>query len=156
MRPGVPAGPSNGTSTRNFFIGWFEGRPVQSRWVFTRPVHLRYLHQTLFTSAGEAFVDEAYTRPEMRGRGIATYTGYLLRLALLELGFKTYSCAVASWNEAQHRVAAKFGLEKVGEGGYIDLLFFKKFIWKGKIIDHGGLGIEIGRRIPEEDSGVKK
>jgi GNAT superfamily N-acetyltransferase len=125
------------------FIGWVANRPVQYRWVFTRSLYLPYLRHTLVLSPSEVYVDEAYTIPELRGHGIATYTGYLLRLALLELGYGRYTCAVASWNKAQLKLADKFGMDKVGEGGYINLLLGKKFIWTDRVKDHGHGRIEI-------------
>lgn len=119
------------------FIGWLGERPVHVRWIFVRFHYAPYLHRSLLLSPGEAYVDETFTAPDLRNKGIATFTGHLLRLALLELGFKRYSCAVASWNKAQQRVAEKFGMEKVGEGGYFNFVIGKKFIWRGKVRDCG-------------------
>lgn len=125
------------------FIGWIGHRPVQVRWIFTRSLYVPYLRRTLLLSPSEAYVDEAFTVPELRGQGIGAYTRYLLLLALLELGYKKYSCAVASWNKAQQRLAEKFGMEKVGEGGYVNFILGKKFTWRGKVKDFGDGRIEI-------------
>ncbi|MDH7513432.1 MAG: GNAT family N-acetyltransferase [Clostridiales bacterium] len=125
------------------FTGWLNDKLVHFRWIFTRCLYLPYLHRTLLLSSFEVYVDETYTLPELRGRGIAAYTGRLLRLALFERGFKRYSCAVASWNKAQQKLTEKFGMEKVGEGGFIDFLLGKRFIWKGRVKDHGDGRIEI-------------
>ena len=67
------------------FTGWLNDRLVHFRWIFTRSLVLPYLHRTLCLSPLEVYVDEAYTHPELRGRGIAAYTGRLLRQALFEL-----------------------------------------------------------------------
>jgi len=125
------------------FTGWVKDRLVHFRWIFTWSLYLPYLHRTLLLSSSEVYVDEAYTIPELRGRGIATYMGHILRLALSERGFKRYSCAVASWNKAQQKLADKFGMEKVGEGGFINLLLGKRFIWKGRVKDYGDGRIDI-------------
>jgi len=125
------------------FLGLSGQKPIHLRWVFIRSIYLPYLQRKLILYPGEVYVDEAYTLPGYRQKGVYSYAGYLMRHALKELGFDRLICMFASWNLSPQSQAERMGLEKVGEGGYWNIFGYKKYFWKGMVQDNGEKKISI-------------
>lgn len=119
------------------FLGWSGQKPIHIRWIFVRSLYLPYLHRTLILYPGEVYRDEAFTLPDYRRKGVYSYAGYLMRQVLKELGYDRLVCMFASWNLSPQSQAERMGLEKVGEGGYWNILGYKKYFWKGMVQDKG-------------------
>lgn len=125
------------------FLGWVDARPVHIRWVFQRSVHLPYLRKTVLLSPEEVFCDEVYTKPEYRRQGFYSYSGYLMRLVLQDMGYHRFLCAFASWNEISQNASKKLGMKKIGGGGYWNILGIRNYDWEGSVQDRSDGKISI-------------
>jgi len=115
------------------FLGWNREELIHIRWAFVRSCSPSYLRRTILLPEDETFIDEAFTPPGYRRRGVYTYAGYLMRLMLQEMGYKRLTCAFASWNEAPQRMSERLGMHRVGEGGYFLFPGGRKYFWRGTV-----------------------
>jgi hypothetical protein len=128
------------------FMGWSDGRPVLIRWAFVRSVYLPYLHRTLFLSPGDVYIDEGFTIPEYRNKGVYSAAGPLVRKILLEMGYLRIFCAIATWDTNLRTYSGKILLKKIGEGGYRSIFGHKQFFWRGGIHDNGDGTISFSKK----------
>ena len=125
------------------FLGFSGQQPIHIRWVYIRSIYLPYLNRTLILNPGDVYVDEAFTLPYYRQKGVYSYAGYLMRHSLKGLGYNRLICMFASWDLSLQSQAERIGLEKVGEGGYWNILGYKKYFWKGLVQDNSDKNISI-------------
>jgi ribosomal protein S18 acetylase RimI-like enzyme len=93
-------------------------RAVHATWCTTTGAWTREIGAVLIPPAGDAYVYESYTRPEVRGRGVYPYA--LGRIAA-ELSGRAVRCvwvAVEASNTASLRAVAKAGFEPSFVIGY--------------------------------------
>jgi hypothetical protein len=127
------------------FVGRSGGTTVHVRWIFVGSVYLPYLSRRLVLAPGEGYLDEVYTVPAWRRRGVETAAAVQMRTALHARGFRRIICAIAEWNRTPQQVGEAQGNERVGSGGYWDILGYKKFFWDGSVRDHGNGDVSVGQ-----------
>jgi GNAT superfamily N-acetyltransferase len=116
---------------------------VHLRWVFVGAAWLPYLSRRLLLAPGEGLLDEVYTVPAWRRRGVETAAAQQTQRLLRARGFGRVLGVIASWNRAPLRLAERQGYQKLGEGGYWTLFGYRKFFWEGKVADGRG-GLVVG------------
>jgi RimJ/RimL family protein N-acetyltransferase len=117
---------------------------VHLRWVFVGDAPLPYLRRRLRLAPGQGFLDEVYTVPGWRRRGVETAAAEQTQRLLRALGFARVFCVIAPWNRAPRRLAERQGYQKLGEGGYWNLLGYRRFFWEGAVADDGRGGLVLG------------
>ena len=118
------------------FLGWSGKELVHIRWLFLGTFYVPYLRRKIVLGPDEVFGDEAYTAPDFRKQNIYAGGGRLMRIALLERGFKRFTVATASWNASARQAVLKAGSTEIASFGYWTWLGTKGFFWSG--------GIEVG------------
>jgi RimJ/RimL family protein N-acetyltransferase len=108
---------------------------IHIRWIFRGAAYAPYLLRRLVLAPGEAFLDEVYTVPAWRRKGVETAAAMAMRDALGGVGVRRVYCAIASWNRVPQRVAEALGYERIGAGGYWNLGGLKRFFWDGALQD---------------------
>ncbi|QQA44404.1 GNAT family N-acetyltransferase [Pelagovum pacificum] len=91
-----------------------EGSPHGAVWLFgpaRAPLGYMIVSFTWSIELGgmDAFLDEIYVRPSVRGRGIATQALHALSVSLRDGGVKAIHLEVDRENEATHRLYARDG-----------------------------------------------
>ncbi|MDR7545433.1 MAG: hypothetical protein QN120_14405 [Armatimonadota bacterium] len=118
---------------------------VHLRWVFVAAAPLPYLSRRLLLGPGEGLLDEVYTVPAWRRRGVETAAAHETQRLLRARGFTRVLCVIASWNRAPLRLVERQGYQRLGEGGYWNLLGYRRFFWTGKVADDGRGRLVVGR-----------
>lgn len=125
------------------FMGRSEDTIVHIRWVFVGSVYLPYLSRRLVLAPAEGYVDEMYTVPAWRRKGVETAMAVEMPGALRARGIRRIIGAIAAWNRVPQRMAEVHGLRQVGSGGYWNILGYKKFFWDGSVRDYGDGNLSI-------------
>jgi RimJ/RimL family protein N-acetyltransferase len=119
------------------FLGRIDGAIVHARWIFVGSVHLPYLGHRLVLGPGEGYLDEVFTVPAWRHRGVEFAAAVAMHAVLHTSGFRRILCSIASWNRPPQRVAEKLGYEIVGACGYWNVLGYKKSFQSGAVVNGG-------------------
>lgn len=127
------------------FLGWSGKKPIHLRWAFLHSYPLYYLHKTIVLFPDEVFVDEAWISPEYRRLGVYSYSGYLMRQILKNMGYRRIICAFASWNFPAQKASERLGMKNSGSGGYWNILGIKKYFLDKEVQDYGGGKIFVKR-----------
>jgi hypothetical protein len=117
---------------------------VHIRWVFVGSVYLSYLSRRLVLAPGEGYLDEVYTVPAWRRRGVEAAAAVQMREVLRARGLRRIIYAIAEWNRTPQRIGEAHGNERVGTGGYWNILGHKSFFWEGGVRDHGDGDLSVG------------
>jgi RimJ/RimL family protein N-acetyltransferase len=98
---------------------WLDGRLASARWVSTGEARIEYLGMTLPLADGEFYLYDTYTRPDLRGRGIAPDGQRLLFPRLAAEGYTSAACACLPENRPAWRSILKGGFEPAGKLGFV-------------------------------------
>lgn len=115
-------------------VWWLEGTPAHSYWITRQPVQLPYLGRTFRPVPGDVFVVDAFTRADLRGRGLDRLSGldYLHRERAA--GLRRSVALVATWNAPAHRVSRdRMGYEPVGSIGFHRALLVRRYFATGLV-----------------------
>lgn len=93
-------------------------RAVHATWCTTTGAWTREIEALLMPPAGDAYVYESYTRPEVRGRGVYPYALRQIAADLSERAVRRVWVAVEASNAASLRAVAKAGFEPSFAIGY--------------------------------------
>jgi hypothetical protein len=118
------------------FLGWSGEDLVHARWTFSGKFYVPYLRRRIVLGPDEVLGAEAYTAPDFRKLGIYACSGRLMRIALLERGFKRLIVAIASWNTPVRRAVLKTGSAEIARFGYWNGPGIRRFFWSGGIEVH--------------------
>jgi hypothetical protein len=95
-----------------------DGSPAHYDWVARGPLHLPYLHLTFRPIPGDVFVVDAFTRADLRRRGVDAVSGVDHLRRMKTAGLRRSVCVVAWWNIPAHRVSQRrMGYGAVGTIG---------------------------------------
>lgn len=119
-------------------VGRIDGRIVHSRWLFVGTVWLPYLRRRLVLAPDDVYLDEAYTHPAWRQRGVMTAVGDAMPAHLAARGVRRVLAMVAAWNRAPQRTAAAFGYRIVGTVGYWLVPGPRRLLVAGRVRELGG------------------
>lgn len=127
------------------FVGRVGAAVAHLRWVFTRTVNVPYLGRRIVLAGGDVLLDEIYTMPAWRRRGVEGAVAVAMPRMLHAMGYRRILCAIASWNLAPQRVAAAHGYERLGSGGYWALPGLRRYFWEGMVEDRPDGTLVLGR-----------
>jgi GNAT superfamily N-acetyltransferase len=100
---------------------WHAGRIIQGMWVSTGRAHLPYLRCDLLLPSGTAYVQDVYTLPAYRGRGLASSAAAHRLRSYRERGFRQFVAMVALENRAGLRLVEKTGYRPIGRSACLRL-----------------------------------
>jgi hypothetical protein len=132
-------------------VWWLEGTPAHSYWITRKPVRLPYLGRTFRPAPGDVFVVDAFTRADLRGRGLDRLSGldYLHRERAA--GLRRSVALVASWNAPAHRVSRdRMGYTLAGSIGFHRALLARRYFATGLVRLDADRGFSI---LPVKPSG---
>lgn len=115
------------------FVGRVGEAVAHLRWVFTRTVYVPYLRRRVVLEGGDVLLDEIYTVPAWRRRGVEGAVAVTMPRMLHAMGYGRILCAIASWNVAPQRVASAHGYVRLGSGGYCALPGLRRYFWEGAV-----------------------
>ncbi|MDQ7859275.1 MAG: hypothetical protein QN174_03400 [Armatimonadota bacterium] len=127
------------------FVGRVGEAVVHLRWVFTRTVHVPYLGRQIVLEGGDVLLDEIYTMPAWRRKGVEGAVAVAMPRMLHAMGYRRILCAIASWNLAPQHVAAAHGYVRLGSGGYWALPGRRRYFWEGAVEDRFDGTLILGR-----------
>jgi GNAT superfamily N-acetyltransferase len=128
------------------FVGRVGESVAHLRWVFTRTVDVPYLRRRIVLDRGDVLLDEIYTMPAWRRKGVEGAVAVAMPRMLHEMGYRRILCAIASWNLAPQRVAAAHGYVRLGSGGCWALPGLRRYFWEGAVEDRPDGTLLLGRR----------
>lgn len=126
------------------YLWSLDGTPAHSYWITREPVHLPYLGRTFRPAPGDVFVVDAFTRTDLRGRGLDRLSGldYLHRVRAA--GLRRSVALVAWWNAPAHRVSMdRMGYAAVGSIGFDHLLVTRRHFATGLVRLDAGRGFSL-------------
>lgn len=95
-----------------------DDRAVHATWCTTTAAWTREIDALLVPPAGDAYVYESYTRPEVRGRGVYPYALRQIAADLSTRALRRVWVAVEESNSASVRAVTKAGFEPSFAIGY--------------------------------------
>ena len=95
-----------------------DDRAVHATWCTTTGAWTREIEAVLIPPAGDAYVYESYTRPEVRGRGVYPYALVQIAADLSGREVRDVWVAVEASNSASLRAVTKVGFEPSFAIGY--------------------------------------
>ena len=116
------------------YLWWLDGTAAHSYWIAREPVHLPYLARTFRPAPGDVFVVDAFTRADLRGKGLDRLSGldYLHRMRTA--GLRRSVALIAWWNAPAHRVSRdRMGYVAVGSIGFDHLLVARRYFATGLV-----------------------
>jgi hypothetical protein len=114
-------------------LGWSGNRPVHYRWDARQTTYLPYLGRPFRLLAGDWFVEEVFTDPAFRERGI-TWASVVLTLSRAHQdGATRFLSLVPWWNRPSLRAAEKTGMEVVGRIGFWTVGFSRRYFSSGAV-----------------------
>ena len=100
------------------YLVMVDDRAVHATWCTTAGARTREIEALLIPPAGDAYVYESYTRPEVRGRGVYPYALGQIAADLSRHAVRHVWVAVEGSNAASLRAVAKAGFEPRFAIGY--------------------------------------
>ena len=131
------------------YAWWLDGAPAHSYWITRESVRLLYLGRTFRPAPGDVFVVDAFTRADLRGRGIDRLSGldYLHRVRAE--GLRRSVALIASWNAPAHRVSRdRMGYTPVGSIGFRHALVARRYFATGLVRLDADRGFAIASETP--------
>lgn len=128
------------------------GSCVHTRWVTTLPTVIPEIDRAIVPGPGQAYVYNAYTRPDSRGRGIDGLVRNLIFSTLRSEGFTAVYSYVRSDNPAGRRAASRWQ-RPVGHVRYIRIAHGSPFVFRARQSTFPPLAKRsAGARSPEAES----
>lgn len=153
VRPGFYSLPQLQTRLQQGHLA-FVGRSLETivhlRWIFVGSVQLPYLARRLVLAPGEGYLDEVYTVPAWRRKGVEGTAAYEMQRAMHHRGFRRIICAIAAWNWIPRHVAEAQGYEQVGVGDYWNILGHRRLVVDGFVRDHRDGDLSVATSAAEE------
>ena len=128
---------------------WIEGSLAHYRWYATGSVYLSYLGKTLRLLEGECLIEDVFTHPAFRRRGIQSVGSLTTLKHLQDRGFRRAIAIVARYNTPTLRVTQKMGYAVAGAIGYWNVALWKRYFITGSVRLDGRASMYVEHVAPE-------
>ena len=132
-------------------LGWINDRLAHYRWQSMRPAYVTYLDRILRPLDGDLLVLDVYTRPDLRGHGVA---GLVTSVGLnrgRSAGCTRAVWLIAWWNTPAHRLADDQGwCTFAGSAGWQGVGPLEVFFTTGRVHLGPDGSVTVGPRRPDE------
>lgn len=114
---------------RKFFVTMLEGRWINHAWI-TQRLSFAIDNIDLDLKEGDIYIDDAYTVPELRGRGINTLLHHYILEECRKRGFRRALIIVDVKNTASMRAMEKCDFASIGRFVYRRFLLSRRLIFR--------------------------